>query len=487
MKICFATSECVPFAKTGGLADVAGALPKALAQEGCEIKVFLPLYGSIDVLRYHLVVVKELQNLSVKIGNKSVAFNVSHGKLPDSKVDVYFIDCPEYYQRPKLYTDDPDEDERFILFQLAIFQVLQHYKWSPDVMHSNDWQTSLLPVYLKMLYSDNSLFKNTAGILSIHNIGYQGRFKKESVLKAGLPEDQYYPGGPFEFDNTFSFLKAGIVFADLITTVSETYAREIQTAAYGEGMESTLASRSGELYGILNGIDTNVWNPQKDNLIPFRYSLENPADKKKNKKALLKEANLPFNDNVPTIGIVSRLAKQKGFDLLQPMVNEIMRLPLQIVALGSGEQELETFFNRTASTYAEKFAVYLGFNNELAHQITAGCDMFLMPSRYEPCGLNQMYSLNYGTVPIVRKTGGLADTVHDYHENDGKGNGFSFNDYTAYALYLTILRALDTYRKKKNWTDIMKRGMKQDFSWRASAKKYVELYKKAIDLQQKNH
>lgn len=480
MKVCFAISECVPYVKTGGLADVGGALPKALAKEGCEVKVFLPLYHCINALEYGLVRAAELQDIPQNVGNKVVTFSVWCGKLPQSKVEVYFIDCPQYYHRPDPYTNNPDEDERFILFQHAVIQVLQRHKWAPDIVHCNDWQTALLPVYLKINYKWDRLFANTATLLSIHNIGYQGRFSKESVLTAGLAYDHYYPGGPYEFDNSFCFLKAGILFSEIVSTVSQTYAHEIQTHEYGAGLDGVLATRSRDLYGILNGIDTDVWNPNTDKYIPHPFSLNNLANKKKNKKALLEHAKLPFDETIPTIGMVSRLTGQKGFDLLHPIIEELMELPLQFVVLGSGEKKHEDFLRAAANAFPHKFSTYLGYHDQLAHLITAGCDLFLMPSRYEPCGLSQMFSLNYGTVPIVRKTGGLADTVKDYHEYYQEGNGLSFQDYSPHALYLTIRRALDLFRNKSVWRDIIRRGMKEDFSWKASAKSYIQLYRRAL-------
>lgn len=479
MKICFAVTECVPYVKTGGLADVGGALPKALAHNGCEVKVFLPLYGSIGSLDHNLTLVEALKNMTAHVGATPHTFNVWQGRLPDSEVDVYFIDCPEYFHRPHPYTSDPDEDERFILFQQAIIHVLQHLHWAPDVLHCNDWQTGLLPAFLKLSYHWDRLFDGTATLFAIHNVGYQGRFDAAAIGKAGLSYDNYYPGGPFELDGSFCFLKTGIFFSDVITTVSETYAQEIQTPAYGEGMEGVIASRKDDITGVPNGIDRNIWNPQTDELIQHRYSIKSLENKKKNKHALLAEAHLPFDDRTATIGIVSRLARQKGFELLQPVLHEIMEQPVQFVVLGSGDRDLEDFFRWAAATYKDKFSAYIGYNDKLAHQITAGCDMFLMPSLYEPCGLNQLYSLNYGTVPIVRRTGGLADTVKDYHEYYKKGNGFVFTQYSPDVLHLTIVRALDVFKQKRVWRELMMRGMQQDFSWERSAKQYVGLYKKA--------
>lgn len=479
MKICFAVSECVPYVKTGGLADVAGALPKALQQLGCEVKVFLPFYSSIDPIEHDLIVASELADIPVQIGDKLVTFNTWYGHLPNSKVEVYFIDCPLYYHRGQPYTSDWDEDERFVLLQHAIIQIMQRYNWAPDIVHCNDWQTALLPIYLKTKYNWDSLFANTASLLSIHNIGYQGRFSRDAVYRAGLSFNDYYPGSPLEFNDSFSFLKTGILFSEVISTVSETYAHEIQSPDYGAGLDGALASRKDDLFGILNGIDRDEWNPKTDAFLPQPYSVKNLGKKVENKKALLEKMKLPFEENVATIGMISRLTPQKGFELLPPIIDELMKLPLQFVVLGSGETAHENFLRVAATMYRDQFSTYIGYSNELAHLITGGADMFLMPSRYEPCGLNQMYSLNYGTTPIVRKTGGLADTVKDYHEYYKKGNGFSFNDFNSYALYLTMRRALDMYSEKKTWQQIVKRGMGEDFSWTTSARRYLEVYEKA--------
>lgn len=481
MKICFATSECVPFVKTGGLADVSGALPKALADVGCTVKIFVPLYDSIPTIDHDLIFCSDIANISVEVGTQVHAFNTWYGKLPDSKVEVYFIDCPHYFHRGATYTSDEDEDERFIFFQHALMKVMQRYHWSPDVIHCNDWQTSLLPPMLRHLYEWDTLFASTATVLSIHNVGYQGRFSPLSVLKSGLPEDRYYPGGPFEFYNSFSFMKAGLVYADAISTVSPTYAQEIQTPNFGEGMDGVLRSRHGDVWGILNGIDPAEWNPATDPHLTANYDLGSLDKKQENKKALAEEMGLPYRAETPLIGIVSRFASQKGFDLLQPILAELLYTnDVQFAVLGSGEKYLEDFFNWAHTTFPDRVGVYIGYNNRLAHRIEAGSDMFLMPSAYEPCGLNQMYSLNYGTVPIVHKVGGLADTVHDYHEFHTMGNGFSFYDFAPHVLKDTIVRALGVFYDKEAWHAIMERGMNQDFSWGTSAQIYMELYEYAL-------
>lgn len=480
MKICFTASECFPYVKTGGLGDVAGTLPKALAEIGNDVIIFLPLYSGIKTIEHNLNLVTDFQDIPLKIGNNEVKFNVWYGTLPESEVEVYFIDCPVYFHRDMPYTNDPDEAERFILFQRAVIETLQRLKWSPDIIHCNDWQTSLIPVYLKTIYKWDKLFEKTSVLLSVHNIGYQGRFPEKFVLSSGLPVSDYYPEGPLELDHSFCFLKAGILYSEIISTVSPTYSIEIQTKEFGAGMEGVLNTRKEDIYGILNGIDTDIWNPGTDKYIPNNYTVKKLNNKVLCKKELLKEAGIEYNSDTPSVGIISRFAGQKGFDLLFPVVRELTELNFQLLVLGSGEKETENFFRELAVRFPEKVNTFIGYNNKLAHYITAGCDIFLMPSKYEPCGLNQMYSLNYGTVPIVRKTGGLADTVKDYHEFNLEGNGFSFEDATPFAFISTLKRSLDIFSDKKAWKKIMLRGMKEDFSWKHSADLYIDLYKKAV-------
>lgn len=478
MRVCFVTSECVPYAKTGGLADVAGSLPRALSEAGCELKIVMPLYGNIRTLDHGLRLSTDLGTMKVEIAGKKVTFTAWYGKLPNSDVDVHFIDCPAYYHRNGLYTSDGDEDERFILLQHAAITILQRYSWSPDIIHCNDWHTALLPVFLREHYSWDNLFDNTASVLTIHNIGYQGRFSSSSLQTAGLSSTGFYPGGPFEFDGSFSFLKTGLLYADAITTVSETYAREIQTEAYGAGLEEVLRSRSWDLHGVLNGIDLSVWHPNKDDHIARRYTSGSLQRKLENKQALLDEVRLPYSESVPVVGVVSRLTAQKGLELLEPIIRAVVSIPCQLVVLGSGEDRYEDFFRFAATTFPDRVSFYTGYNDGLAHRITAGCDMFLMPSRYEPCGMNQMFSLVYGTVPVVRKTGGLADTVFDYHEFAGEGNGFSFVDFVSYALLDAVERACSLFGQKDQWEQIQRRGMNSDFSWKRSADRYLEIYAK---------
>jgi len=483
MKIALVTTECVPYAKTGGLADFAGALPKALAKLGCEVKIFLPKYFSIDESKHNLFYNWAIKEIQVRINGITRGVHLHQAKLPGTNIEVNFIDCAHYFNRSNIYTNDFDEDERFILFSKAVIETLQRLNWVPDVIHCNDWQTGLLPLFIKDNYKWDKMFDHTATLFTIHNIGYQGRFSKSTLFAAEIRGDLFYPGGPVEFENSVSFMKAGIMYSDLINTVSNKYSHEILTEEYGAGLHSSLRSRKQDVYGILNGVDYDEWNPATDKYLPYKYSLKDLSGKVKNKSFLMEHFNLPFSENRPLIGIISRMAHQKGFDILASVANNLMDLDAQWIILGNGESEYENLFRALASNFPGKVATYIGFNNELSHLIEAGADIFLMPSRYEPCGLNQMYSLKYGTVPVVRKTGGLADTIKDWDEENhfgfDNGNGFSFYDYSGLALYSSVERAVNTFAEKEIWKKIQANGMKQDFSWERSAEKYIELYKLA--------
>ncbi len=483
MKTAFVSSEVFPYAKTGGLADVAGALPKALEKLGCSVKIFLPKYYSIDEAKFGLHYNWEIGEIPIKISEHTRSVHIYQTVLPGSGIDVYFIDCPHYFHRDRFYTNSFDEDERFILFNKAVIEIIQRLKWTPDIIHCNDWQTGLIPLYIKDNYGWDQLFKNTSSVYTIHNIGYQGNFASKTVQHASIRDDLFFPDSSIELNGEISFMKTGIMYAEIINTVSKTYAKEILTPEYGAGMENFLRERKEDLFGILNGVDYEMWNPEKDKFIPFQYSVNNIEEKFKNKKFLLERFNLKFDEKVPLIGIVSRMASQKGFDLFEEAANDLLSLNARWIILGSGEDKYEDMFRSLQEKFPEKLAAYIGFNNELSHLIEAGADMFLMPSHYEPCGLNQIYSLKYGTVPIVRKTGGLADTVRDWHEFKYKGaktgSGFSFNDYSAYALISTVRRAIDLFGNKKVWKAIQANGMKDNFSWESSAEKYLEIYKLA--------
>lgn len=484
MNIAFAASEVYPYAKSGGLADVAGTLPKELSMLGHDVKVFMPKYYSISETEFNLDYMWDFGTLPIRVAGYVHYVHIFKGTMPNSEVEIYFIDNPHYFFRSQLYTNDHDEDERFILFSKAVIETIQRLGWKPDVVHCNDWQTGLIPLYLKDNYSWDKLFENTATLFTIHNIGYQGKFTLDTLYKGEINPNHYYDHGKVEHAGNVNFLKTAISFADIINTVSETYAKEILTEEYGSGLHYVLQYRSEDLYGVLNGVDYDDWSPQKDKHIPYNYSPDDLSGKEKNKKELLDKMNLDYKEDVPLIGIVSRLAIQKGFDLIASSLNELMKLNAQWVILGSGEYKYEHLFNEFAASFSDKFSVYIGFNNELAHLIEAGADIFLMPSHYEPCGLNQIYSLKYGTVPVVRKTGGLADTVQDWDENkafdENLGNGFSFHDYSSPALLDAVQRAVNYYHNKDVWQKIQLNGMRRDYSWSKSAKKYQELYHKAL-------
>jgi starch synthase len=490
MKIAFVTSEAVPFAKTGGLADVAGSLPASLAKLGCEVKLFMPKYFQVDEVKHGLHYNWDIGEMQIRVAGHPRSVHLLQAKVKNSisseetGVEANFIDCPQYYHRGNIYSNHPDEDERFILLCKGVVESLQRLQWVPDIIHCNDWQTGLLPLLVKDNYGWDRMFDNTAFLFTIHNIGYQGRFSKDTILKAEINGKYFYPGGPVEFENDISFMKTGILFSEIINTVSKTYAEEILTPEYGAGMDSALNLKKDDLYGIINGVDYNIWNPENDKLLPFRYSIHYLTGKLKNKKFLLEHAHLPFDENIPLIGIISRLVSQKGFDIFSEAAEKLIELPVQWAILGSGEDRFEDLFTSMAHRMPNQVFTYIGYNNELAHLIEAASDMFLMPSHYEPCGLNQIYSLKYGTVPIVRKTGGLADTVQDWHESlsfgHETGTGFSFNEYTSHELFSTVERALETFNDKITWKKIQKNGMGKDYSWEKSAKEYIELYKEAV-------
>ena len=489
MKILVVSPEAVPFAKTGGLADVAGALPKALAALGHDVKLVLPLYALVD--RKKIQLSETAGKLNAEVAGRTESFKLLRDDSPNRAFDTWFIDHPGFFNRPELYRDPStgndwaDNDERFILFSRAVLESCRKTGFQPDIIHCNDWQSGLIPALMKVdpRYSE---FSEVGTLFSIHNIAYQGNFGGETFGKLGLDGSLFAPGEGFEFWSKISFLKAGVWFTDIINTVSKRYAREIQSSnEYGYGFEGILKDRSDDLYGVLNGIDDDIWNPAKDELLPAKFTPDDLAGKAKCKAALRKQANLPaVRRDIPIIGIISRLADQKGFDLIAQVADEILALDIQIVILGTGDQKYHDLFTALQKKYPKKLSLTLGFDNKLAHLIEAGSDMFLMPSRYEPCGLNQMYSLKYGTIPIVRETGGLADTIDNANPSRAAGTGFVFRNYDAREMLNSIKFAVEVFRDKNVWEVMMLRGMRQDFSWKASAAKYVDLYKKAIAKKQ---
>src|SRR3972149_2932231 len=486
LKILFVTSEVVPFVKTGGLADVSAALPQMLAEVGHEVRIVVPKYGAVDDRKFKIHEVVRLKDLPVKIGNKDVVFSLKSCFLPGQKVrvQIYFLDNQEYFgSRNSLYSDPmtgkdyPDNDERFTLLSRAVFELIIKLGWIPDIIHCNDWQCGLIPAYLNTIYKNSENFDKFKTLFTIHNIQYQGEFPKTSFKKTGLPEKLNSDRG-IEMNGKINFMKSGLKFADVINTVSETYANEIRTdEKLGSGLRNVLAKRKHDLFGIVNGIDSNVWNPEKDKHIIKKYSLKDLEQKAENKIELANKFGFKYDPQIPIVGVISRLYNSKGMDLITDAFKEMMGMKLQLILLGTGDKKYHNFFEKMSEKYKHKFESYLGFNDELAHLIEAGADIYLMPSLVEPCGLNQMYSLAYGTVPIVRETGGLADTVIRYDEKTEEGNGFVFKKYESDAMLKEIKRALKLFEDKKKWPKIMRNGMKTDFSWNASPERYLDLYK----------
>lgn len=486
LRIAFVTPEAVPFAKTGGLADVSGALTKTLAEMGHSVKLFMPKYRQVSRTASNMTRL----DFRVKCRIGEAAFEGDVFYLPGAKagLEVYFIGNDYFFDRSELYRDPEtkmdynDNDERFIFFCKAVMQTVKNLGWTPDVIHANDWQSALVPAFLKTSHKGNDLFRNTRSVFTIHNMGFQGKFPADTFQKLGLDSSYFRAAGPFEFWDDVNFMKSAIYFADRITTVSPTYANEIQLSdEYGKGLHGVLKSRSDHLSGVLNGVDYNIWSPKRDGLIPYRYYPGNLSGKKKNKLELLRKCGFPIRMEHPLIGVVSRLDVQKGFDLLEEIIDDVLSLDIQFVLLGTGDERYHLLFQNVEQRYRDKFRAFLEFDNRLAHLIEAGADMFLMPSRYEPCGLNQLYSLKYGTVPIVRKTGGLADTVIDFDEDSLWGTGFVFEKYESGKLLKTIRRAVSLFSRKRVWHKIVKQGMSQDFSWQNSARKYTELYFDVLD------
>ena len=485
LRVLLVSPEVVPFAKTGGLADVAGALSKVLSRMGCEVKTILPKYRMVDEKRY------DLENIDIflpgiRIAEKEVKFKIRKCYLSDSGTEYLFLENKEYFDRDELYADKKtgqdyeDNDERFILFARGVLETTKALNWKPDLIHCNDWQSALIPAYLKTILEEEPFYKNIATLLTIHNIAYQGNFPKTTFDKLGVKKELFYPLSPFEYWGGVNFLKIGISYADMINTVSERYAVEIQSGPeFGYGMEGILKDRARDIYGVLNGADHEEWSPEKDKLIPYNYGKGNLQVKSKNKEFLLRQAGLEADGDIPLIGMISRLADQKGFDLLHEIADKLLSLEVKLIILGTGEQKYHIFLSGLEKKYPGKAKIYLKYDNKLAHLIEAGADIFLMPSRYEPCGLNQMYSLRYGTVPVVRETGGLADTIQDYDTQNQKGTGFVFKDYNGDELLSAIKRALILFKNRAAWKNLMLQGMEKDFSWEASAKKYIQLYDKA--------
>ncbi|HJX83232.1 MAG TPA: glycogen synthase GlgA, partial [Candidatus Angelobacter sp.] len=474
MNIVFAASECVPFSKTGGLADVIGALPKALVELGHAVSVYLPKYKQTKLTGAKVL----LPSVTIPFDDEYRFCSVRDGGK-HAGVQFYFIDYPAFFDRDGLYGtsagDYSDNAERFALYCRAVLEASK-ILGVPEIFHCHDWQSALVPILLKTSYADDPVFRNTATVFTIHNLGYQGLFPPDTLPLLMLPWD-LFTMSKLEFWGKVNFLKGALVFSDHLTTVSRKYSQEIQNSEYGFGLEGVLRSRAGQLTGILNGVDYDEWNPEKDPFIARRYSRNNLEGKKDCKRDLLREFRIAdANPDLPVIGVVSRFVAQKGFDLIAEVANELERAPAVFTVLGSGDKVYEDLFRRLGREFPGKFAVEITYDNALAHKVEAGADMFLMPSRYEPSGLNQMYSLKYGTVPIVRATGGLDDSVLQWNTAPSAGTGFKFSAYSGAALLSSIRDALQTFNDKAAWKKLMLNGMNKDFSWSASANEYVKIY-----------
>jgi len=481
LHVVIVASEVVPFAKTGGLADVTGALPKALTALGHRVSVIMPRYPMIE--RAVRSLEKVHGGIAVPMGPDTERAVVWSARLAP-RIPIHFIEHPGYFGREHLYTtpdgDYPDNAQRFAFFAKASLAACRELALRPDVLHCHDWQTALIPAYLKTTLRHEATFAAVGSLLTIHNIAYQGLFPPDVLAFLQLPPEIYSPDG-LEFYGRVNFLKAGIVYADLINTVSRRYSEEIQTPEFGCGLDGILRYRGQDVYGIINGIDDREWNPATDRLIAARYNAKDLSGKQICKRNLLETVGLPTDLlHTPLVGMISRLVDQKGFDLIERAFHRMLALDLAFVVLGTGEAHYEAFFRDMRQRYPTKVGVFIGFDNVLAHKIEAGSDLFLMPSQFEPCGLNQMYSLRYGSIPVVRATGGLDDTIEPYDAALDRGNGFKFLPYDAEAMLATLQQALTVYRDRAAWRRLMQRAMQADFSWTRSAQEYVTLYHKAL-------
>jgi starch synthase len=480
LRICFIASEVAPLAKTGGLADVAGALPRHVHAQGHDVRVFMPFYSSIGAAARGAAPVAAAQNVDLHLGAHHYRYSLLETTLPQSTAPIYLVHCPAAYDRQSIYTSASDEHLRFLILQRAALDGCQRLGFAPDVAHCNDWHTALTPLLLKSVYAWDRMFSATRSMLSIHNIGYQGVFGAGAINDVGgdvraLISPETRAGG------AFNWLREGVRLADRVTTVSPTYAQEISTPLGGHGLDGALRARGDGVVGILNGVDYSEWNPEVDRYLTHKFSANDLAGKAATKRSLLDWLNLPVADSTPLMGVVSRMTVQKGFDLLFDSLPDVLgSRDLSIVALGSGEARYEDFFADLQRRFPDRVVFHRGYHDELSHLIEAASDMFLMPSQYEPCGLNQMYSLKYGTVPIVRRTGGLADSVQMWDPVARTGTGVVFNDFDRRAVRWAMHTALDLYRDRDAWTQMMRNGMAQDFSWEKQSQEYVRLYESMI-------
>jgi starch synthase len=483
MKVLFVSPEAVPFAKTGGLADVAGSLPVALKRIGVEVHLVLPCYRVVHEGNFeHRLLLKDLK---VPLGNAELTARVLESST-EEEVPVYLIEREDMYDRPNIYGnslgDYYDNFERFAFFCRAALSTAEMLSIKPDLIHCHDWQSGLVPALLKGPFRDSTTLGATPAVFTIHNLGYQGLFPADKLRLTGLSREGFYRSEGLEYYGNISLLKAGIVYSDAVTTVSPAYAREIQTPDYGMGMEGVLQYRRASLHGILNGVDYQQWDPARDPHISVHYSPRKVVGKHACKESLIQEMNLdPLLTKRPLLGMISRLDAQKGLDLLVKILDDILALDVGLVVLGSGDERIQGAIQEAAQRRPGRVGLTIGFDEPLAHRIMAGSDAFLIPSRYEPCGLTQMYALKYGTVPIVRATGGLDDTIVPFDHKSGEGNGFKFSAYEPNEFLEAIRKAVDLFGDHKAWQRLMANGMKADFSWDRSAGRYMELYRSLIE------
>lgn len=476
-----AASEVAPFAKTGGLADVAGALAKYLDGAGHDLRLFMPFYSSIERSRLETQPVEFLQDVPLQFNGHRYSYSVWSTRLPNSDARCYMIECPALYARSSIYTGDVDEHLRFLALTRATLECCQRMGWSPQIFHCNDWHTAFAPLLLKSAYAWDQLFKPTKSVLTIHNIGYQGVFSAAAAGDVGIGERSPLLHQIDLNAGRVNSLKHGILYADAITTVSPTYAREILGENLGMGLQDDLRARSNALTGILNGVDYDDWDPRWDRYLPQHFSPHELDVKGELKKEFMQRLGLKARDGAPLLGIVSRMTVQKGFDLLfDTLPGLLARRETCLVVLGSGDERYETFFAHLQRQFPNRVVFHRGYSESLAHWIEAASDAFIMPSMYEPCGLNQMYSLRYGTIPIVRKTGGLADSVQLYDPDSGRGDGIVFDNFNSDAMAWALNAALDLYEQPQHWQRMMRNGMQQDFSWEKQGALYVELYRKLL-------
>jgi starch synthase len=486
LKLCVLSSEILPYAKTGGLADVAGALIPNLRLLGHHVYGFMPLYGAVRAAHPELQPVLGVQQIPIAIGGTEYRFSVQTASLPGTDIAIYFIDCPALYDRADFYTTDPDEHRRFLLFTRATLESCRRLGIAPDIFHCNDWHTAFLPLYIKTLYSSDPALAAARSVLTIHNIGYQGIMPRAAAADLGLDDVAAHLDAADLAQGIINPLKTGIKFADRVTTVSPTYAREICDGPLGMGMQATLRARTDRVVGILNGVDYRDWDPRHDPYLKAHFGPQDLRGKQTNKELLMAAAHLGMAVSRPLIGMVTRLAEQKGIDLLFDALPRLLsERDFSLLVLGAGDPPYVAFFEDLARRFPSRVAFRHGYDESLSHLIEAGSDIFLMPSRYEPCGLNQMYSLRYGTIPVVRKTGGLADSVQHFDPDSGTGTGCVFNDYDAPAVRWAVGTALDWYAVPKSWQQLMQNAMAQDFSWTRQIVQYDSLYRELLGVVHK--